>query len=172
MSNTIFAQSKNFAVGPKRLEQLRFLAQQSPLRRARICLHQDHSDPIQEMVIGIFRGSFIRPHRQTNKRKSYAMIEGQILVVFFNEQGDVDRKILMGLGNSEQVFIYSFCAGQWHMPVAVSDFAVYLETMPGPYSENETEYPPWMPSENNIVGRSDLLAKISKGGICDSEANF
>ena len=54
----------------------------SKLRKARFCLHKDHNDKVQEMVIGICNGVYVPPHRQKDKNKSYHILEGVLRVVF------------------------------------------------------------------------------------------
>ena len=106
MNSTILTDSNYTIVDQKVIEKLKILASQSNLKRSRLCLHQNHSDKVQEMVITVSRVSYIPPHRQLNKKKSYNIIEGRMMIFFFDKSGNILQKIEMGLPGSDKPFIY------------------------------------------------------------------
>ena len=66
------------------LDELKLLAKNDPDKRARICLHKDDSELVHEMIIVIYEGSEIIPHRHIDKSESYHIIEGELKIVFFD----------------------------------------------------------------------------------------
>ena len=63
MSTVIRNNQDNIYIDRKKLEELKILAQNDPNKRARICLHKDDGEMIQEMIIAFCKDSYIRPHR-------------------------------------------------------------------------------------------------------------
>ncbi len=149
MSCTILTDSDYAIVDREIIEKLKILASQSNLKRSRLCLHQNLSDKVQEMVITVCRGSYIPPHRQLNKKKSYNVIEGRMMIFFFDERGNILRKIEMGLPGSDKPFIYRFSSSQWHTILPMTNSVTYLETISGPYNKKETQFAKWAPSSDN-----------------------
>ena len=76
-------QKEIIQINATHLERLKWSAEESPLRRSRICLHSDNSDQVHEMVIAFCRDSYVQPHRHTGKSESFHIIEGRLQVVFF-----------------------------------------------------------------------------------------
>ncbi|MCP3952642.1 MAG: cupin fold metalloprotein, WbuC family [Desulfobacterales bacterium] len=116
-------------------------ARRAPARRARICLHGDHSAAIQEMLIAVFSDSTIGPHRQTgNKRKSYHLFQGRMAVHFHAQSGEIEETVHMEPVESGGVFSLRFPANRWVSISVASEVAVYIELIPGPYRAEETQW--------------------------------
>lgn len=159
MSEAVFYEQDVIAIGPEQLDQLKQLATRAPRKRARLCLHKDHSDKVQEMMIAVCKESYIRPHRQVNKNKSYHVIEGDLVVAFFDELGQIIRRIEMGITNSGKTFLYRFPGSQWHTVIALSNIVIYVETIAGPFEG--TEFATWGPDEADSHGIRAFLARIT-----------
>ncbi len=123
------------------IETIKKKALCSDTRRARILLHDGHEDKVQEMVIAICKDSYVPPHRQTNLEKTYYIQEGQLEILFFDEN-EIIKKILLGDDNK----ICRFNASVWHTVVAKTDLCVYSEVIAGPYKEGRTEFALWAPA--------------------------
>lgn len=160
MSTAFFFDKDDIEVNRQHIAQVQRAAKQDPLRRARLCLHHDYNDKVQEMIIAVCRDSYICPHRQLHKYKTYTMIKGSMLVPFFDDDGRVVRKIKMGEMTSREVFIHRFSSNQWHTVVPLSDIVVYIETIAGPYVKDETEWATWGPKEGDADGIEAFLSKI------------
>lgn len=125
------------------LEKLKQTAREAPTKRARICLHQTHEDAIQEMLIALCRDSHVPPHRQQNKSKTYTIIEGVMIVTYYDDCGHRVREFEMGESGSGRAFMVRFPSGQWHTVQAQSPLVVYIEAIAGPYRQEHTEWAPW-----------------------------
>lgn len=121
------------------IEDLKLVAKQSAARRARACLHRSHEDPVQEMVIAAWSDSEFRPHRQVGNRKSYIMVEGRMIVAFFDEQFCCTKRVPMDAAGRAGAVLFTFDAGRWHNIYVETDVVVYLETLPGPHREGRTD---------------------------------
>lgn len=163
MSTFFFVGQDIIEIGQERLDQVKQAARRAPLKRARLCLHHDHSDQVQEMVIGFCRESYVRPHRHMHKSESFHVIEGALLVVFFDNEGKVTRRIPMSPCGSGQTFLYRLSSSLWHTVVPLSEFVIIHETTTGPFIPGETEFATWGPDETNIEGIKSFLARIVTG---------
>ena len=133
MTEAIFNQAPEIEVGGRWLEELKRKAAQAPRRRFRLCLHQSHKDPIQEMVIVFCKDSRVAPHRHVQKGESFLVLEGELDVVHFDDDGNVTKKVALGAPGSGKPFLYRFPGSDWNTVVPRSDFVVLHETSPGPF---------------------------------------
>lgn len=160
-STTFFCREEIIEVGQEQLDQLKRAAMRDPQRRARLCLHHDHSDKVQEMVIAFYQGSYVRPHRHINKSESFHVIEGLLAVVFFDDKGQVTRRLKMGPCSNGGTFLYRLSSSLWHTVMPLSEFVVIHETTTGPFIREETEFAPWGPDEADVDGIRAFLARIA-----------
>ena len=162
MKSKIFMKSDNVFFFKKNheniidYENINFLkqkAKESFLKRARYCLHNSHSDLIHEMIIVFCKNSYIRPHKHLNKTESFHLIEGSMLIFFFDDLGNIDNKILLDVSKKSKPFFYRLVTSKWHCVVPLSEFVVIHETTNGPYNEHDNIYPTWAPynEENDKV---------------------
>ena len=104
--SAVFLESDVIVIGPQELNQVKQMAEQSPLRRARLCLHQDHNSLVQEMVIALSQDSYVRPHRHRDKSESFHVIEGRLAVLLFDDTGKLTRRVELGPPGSAQASLY------------------------------------------------------------------
>lgn len=142
------------------MAELRRAVQSSPKGRTRICMHDSHDEPVQQMLIAVCRDSYIRPHKQRRNGKSYILIEGSLNVAFFDDDGRLTRKLKMSRDGVAGPAMVRFQSDQWHTVAATSDVALYLEIAAGPYDARDTIYAPWAPAESDI-GASAFLAQLT-----------
>jgi cupin fold WbuC family metalloprotein len=117
------------------VESLKQAARMSPLRRARICMHQDLESPVQEMIIALCRDSLVQPHRHpTRKPESYHLIEGNMNVNIFDDSGILIQVLELRQNGPR---LYRIEGGVWHQPVAISECAIYHEVYTGPFTKEK-----------------------------------
>ncbi len=160
MSTTLFAHQEIIEINRAQLEDLKRAAAASPLKRARLCLHHSHDDKVQEMVIAFCRGTYNRPHRHRNKTESFHVIEGNLVVVFFDNLGHVTGRIKLGPGTEGQTFLYRLSSDLWHTVVPLSEFVIIHETTSGPFIKEENELATWAPDEKDTKGVEEFLSRI------------
>ena len=72
------------------VSKLKEKAASSPRGRYRLCLHHDTDRLINEMIIVGNKDTYIRPHRHpTGRDESYHVLEGEMIVFFFDDSGQV-----------------------------------------------------------------------------------
>ncbi len=161
--STIFLGRQDFVeIGPEQLHELKRAARNDGQRRARLCLHRDHSDKVQQMVIAVCNDSYIHPHRQKGKRKSYYLIEGECCIVFFGEEGTMTRTVEMGPAGKGKPFLYGFAGNLWHTVVSRTEVAVYIETTSGPFVKEETDWAPWAPTNQDVEKAAEYLRELKE----------
>jgi glucose-6-phosphate isomerase len=161
VSAKFFAGEEIIEIRPDQLVELKRAAWEAPLKRARLCLHQDHADQVQEMVIAFSRQSYVRPHRHRHKTESFHVIEGELEVIFLDDSGGVIRRIPMGPRESGRTFLYRLCSSLWHTVVPLSEFTIIHETTTGPFIPGETEFAPWGPEDSDAAGVRAFLARVT-----------
>jgi cupin fold WbuC family metalloprotein len=160
MSTVFFASGDVVQVGEETLAALKEAAARSLLKRARLCLHRDHADPVQEMVIAFCRGSYVPPHRHVGRTESFHVIEGELVVVFFDGRGEVTRGIRMSPCGRGATFLYRLSASLWHTVVPLSQFAIIHETTTGPFRQGASEIAPWAPTERDVDGIQAFQGRV------------
>src|SRR5687767_10943614 len=78
------------------VERVRERGIRAERKRARICAHPSAADPLHEMIICLDRGTYIRPHRHAGKSESFHIIDGELDVVLFEDDGAIREVIRMG----------------------------------------------------------------------------
>ncbi len=146
-SVALFTPQPQPLIDQERLEHIKKVARSSELGRARLCLHPDHDDPIQEMIIVHTRRSLDRPHRHRHKSVSIMILEGVLRVPVFNDDGSVRRLIVLGERQGNRPFLTRLSHGECYACVPETDPVVLHETITGPFSKAEGFYPEWSPEE-------------------------
>lgn len=128
---------------------IRDRAGRSNRQRARLCAHPEPTDSLHEMIIGLARGTYIRPHRHAGKSESFHIIEGELEVVLFEDGGAVRDIIRMGPYQSGQVFFYRLMEPCFHTVLVRTPQVLFHETTNGPFDPADTEFATWAPAEGD-----------------------
>ena len=143
MSTVIRNNQDTIYIDRKKLEELKILAQKDPNKRARICLHKNDEEMVQEMIIAFCKDSYIRPHRHIDKSESYHIIEGRIEIIFYNDNGIEIDKVVLSDKMDEHPFLFRISNSDWHTVVPKSDFVIIHEVTKGPFNKNSSEFADW-----------------------------
>jgi cupin fold WbuC family metalloprotein len=151
----------NLLVSKKDLQVVKNNCLNSSTRRSRICAHSSPEKPIHEMLIAFHINSYIRPHRHKNKIESFHIIEGELDIIFFEENGSIKQRISLGEYSSGKNF-YLRCENHcWHTVLIKSQYALIHETTSGPFDPNETEYASWAPDSSSQEEVVEFLKRIA-----------
>jgi cupin fold WbuC family metalloprotein len=118
-------------------------------KRARLCAHPGPEDRLHEMLIVLDRGTYIRPHRHANKCESFHIVEGELDVMIFHDDGAIRDVIRMGPYVSGKAFYYRIMEPCFHSVVINTPHALFHETTNGPFNRGDTEFAPWSPAEGD-----------------------
>ena len=148
MPTVFHNQDSILEVGEDWLGRLKQEAAQAPRRRARLCLHMSEEDSIQEMLIVFCRDALVKPHRTLNKSESFHVVEGELRMLMFDDEGRVLQKFDMGPAGSGKVFMSRLSSSPWYTYLPRSEFVVIHEISRGPFEPADTEFPRWAPDED------------------------
>lgn len=144
-SRAIFCNEDIIEIKKEDMARLKKEALKSSTRRARLCLHKSHDDKVHEMVIAFCRDSYTQPHRHLKKSESFHIIEGEMEVLLFDNEGKVIRRIKMGPVGSSLTFFYRLSINLWHTVIPLTEFVIIHETTSGPFIERQNEFADWSP---------------------------
>lgn len=110
-----------------------------PLRRARICAHQQVEDPLHEMLIALCAGTYIAPHKHIDKSESFHVLEGKADICIFDDNGNLTQVIPLGQNVSCGRFYYRLSTSFYHTIIVRSAMFVVHETTNGPFDPSQTQ---------------------------------
>ena len=142
------------------LDKIRQAAKSAPLRRSRYCLHHDNEDQVHEMIIAFCRDSYVRPHKHLQKTESFHVIEGELVVVFFDDNGNQVDRLKMGTKQQGGPFIYRLACDMWHTVIALTDSVIIHETTCGPFIKEESIFPIWAPEDGDEEGIKKFISAL------------
>ena len=94
------------------------------LENKRICLHNRKHDKQQEMIICQKKNNFFPPKKNTVSDQSFLILEGKLLIVTFDELGNITSKTL--LSKNSNLFI-RVKKNTYHCDIPISNTAIHLE---------------------------------------------
>ena len=152
---TQFFSDNEVLIRAEDLIKLKEYAVKSKKRRSRYCLHRHEKDAPQEMILAICNDSYIPPHRQIGRRKSYTVLEGALRLIIFDNSGDITHshdlknssKDNSGKALQMEPFYIHFLGDNWHTVLPLSEIVVYHEIMSGVFSK--TEFANWAPDQED-----------------------
>ena len=90
MNNVLINTSEVFILENDTIKKLKDIAREHPLKRARLCLHESIENKVHEMIIVAHRDGVIEAHKHPSlKPESYHVIEGELKISIFNNDGSV-----------------------------------------------------------------------------------
>ena len=148
-------------VSPAAVVDLLCAAHDAPLRRARLCLHEDSGDPLHEMIIAFWRGSYVAPHRHRGKSESFHVMQGEIEVVFFDDEGALTSRVVLSASDPARPRVYRLRQPLWHTVVVRSECAVIHEITNGPFRQEDTEIASWAPAPLDPAAMARFQSRLS-----------
>ena len=148
----------------KMLDRIKAEAHQSPRNMARLLMHMSHEDPVQEMIIAMGRECAVTPNRAIGQSESLQLVEGELLLVIFNENGNVIKQIEMAPPGNEKTFLYRLSSTPWHTMIPLSEMVVVHETLQGPFKKSTDPLPEWVPIDYDGL-RKFLQEILTQAGL-------
>ena len=123
-------------------------AKQSQRHMARLLLHFDHEDPVQEMLIAMGRDCAVMPNRSVGRSESLQIVKGEMLLIIFDDNGNVVKRVEMRPAGSDTVFLYRLSSTPWHTMIPLSEIVVVHEALQGPFNNSSEPLPDWVPGDS------------------------
>ena len=140
----------------------KFLIHYANLKKvdARVCLHSDYTDTLQDMVLIQHSKNFYPPHKHVNRYDSYFVLKGCLGVVIFNKFGEIKKSYKLPKGA-----IYKTPKDQYHLTIPISKKVIYHEYRSGTFNrKTNCVYPRWNPKteEDRIIFKKKILKILNK----------
>jgi cupin fold WbuC family metalloprotein len=161
-SEVLFTQKSFTELSQTDIQLLKDNAEENHRKRIRICTHRDEDDKLHEMIIVHKKGAYVRPHKHLNKSEAVHIIEGNVDVVIFDENGNITNVIKMGDYRSGSVFYCRMSEPLYHTLLIHSETLVFHEITCGPFNRGDTVFASWSPDETDISSTSNFLKRITE----------
>jgi cupin fold WbuC family metalloprotein len=160
------AKCKMIKIDSGLLDQTSAKAKNSPRRRMNCNFHKEYADTLQRLLNALEPLSYIQPHKHENpdKREVFFALRGRIVVIEFDESGNIAEHILLDplKGN----FGAEIPERTYHTIIALDPGTVAYEVKDGPYSPvDDKNFAPWAPKEGGPGTRKYLEEILDRVGI-------
>ena len=148
-------------IGGDELGFLKTQALANDRKRARICAHKTNEDTLHEMVIAISAQSYIHPHKHLGKSESFHIVEGEVDVVIFDDEGAITDIIELGDAASGRNLYYRLSESAFHTLLIHTDFLVVHEVTNGPFVRDKTVLAAFAPPEDRLVEAKAYVQQVA-----------
>jgi cupin fold WbuC family metalloprotein len=148
------------AVGEREITMLKAAVKASPKRRARINAHADGEDALHEMIIAIDAASYIRPHKHPGKSEAFHIVEGEVDIVVFTDDGEIDRIVQLGPPGGRRPFYYRMSKAFFHTLIIRSDLLIVHEITNGPFRPDATVFAAFAPDDRQTEQAQAYQAQL------------
>jgi cupin fold WbuC family metalloprotein len=153
------------AVGEGEIATLKAAVKASSKGRARINAHPDGNDALHEMIIAIDASSYIRPHKHPGKSEAFHIIEGEVDIIVFKDNGEIDCVVPLGAPGGGRSFYYRMSKPFFHTLIIRSNVLIVHEITNGPFRPEATVYADFAPedseSQNTVAYQADLVRRVA-----------
>ena len=150
-------------VNHEMIEEIKYEALQSSRHIARLLMHLSHEDTVQEMLIAMGKNCVVTPNSSIGKSESLQIIEGRLLLVIFDKDGNVVKQEEMAPVGNNCASIYRLNSTPWHTMIPLTEMVVVHETLQGPFESSSEPLPNWIPSDNNSMKKFIQELLVSAG---------
>lgn len=135
-------------------------ARTNGFNRCTMCLHDDTNAKVHEMINVMSRYEYIRPHSHPFKTETKIMIEGELLMVIFDQSGEIIDRYILRSDRKDGIFTTRIDKGVYHTNIPLTD-TVFHEVITGPYvGKNDSVFPEWAPDTNDEKNIAKFMVKI------------
>lgn len=139
------------------IEYLKSLAQKDSSGKCTMCLHNDTREHVHEMVNVYPKDSYVRPHSHPFKTETKMIIEGKLLVVIFDEAGEILDEFVL---QKDGVFTARLDKEIIHTNIPLTD-VVFHEVISGPFvGKDDSVFPEWAPGLDDEDGIIKIMNQI------------
>ena len=153
----LYATQPVATVGMQDVDELKELALTNPRGRMRLCLHPSVQHRLHEMLIVQCKNTYVRPHKHVAKAESLLVLEGEVDVVLFDEDGSpMTVAHLSNPAGDDGLFYHRINESLYHTLIIRSETLVFHEITSGPFRRADTIFAPWAPVEDDATVRPYL----------------
>lgn len=160
------AEAQFVNLGKEEFSFLKGAVKKSTRNRTRICTHKNTDEALHEMFVIYGNETYVRPNKHFGKDESVFVVEGRCDVSFFDDAGNILRKIALGDQHSGMPYYCRIPREIFHTVVIHSDELVLFEATSGPFDPDDTYYADWSPEEGDHEGIKTFRQRLAG---CEAE---
>lgn len=139
------------------IAHLQALAQDNNESKCVMCLHNDIREHVHEMINVYPKGMYVRPHSHPFKTETKIIIEGHLLVVFFDDTGVVTERFVM---DRHHIFTIRIDRGIIHTNIPLTN-VIFHEVISGPFvGKDDSVFPRWSPESDDKDAVQKIMNKM------------
>lgn len=121
--------------------------------------HASMDAPIHRLLNALEPGTYLPPHRHTDKEETYLVLRGSLLAFFYDDAGNVTDKVC--LNPSEGKYGLEIPSNTWHSIIALESGTVIFEIKKGPYQPLPSEdLASWAPQTSDTEGIKAFMKRM------------
>ena len=141
------------------------LAKDSKRQRMNHNFHSTPDDTLQRLLNAIEPYSYVQPHKHEapDKREVFFALKGRMLVVEFDDIGNITDQILLDPAGGN--FGAEIAPRTWHTIISLEEGSVAYEFKDGPYSPvDDKNFASWAPVEGSAETLNYIHGILAKTG--------
>lgn len=139
-SVTYFSTKKPVCVSKGLIEKLKRISEENANANARLCLHASPDESLHDMIILEYQNKKCRkPHKHLEKEETLHMIEGKMMSLIFDDEGNLIEKTLL----DDENLVYRTSKNQYHVWLPLTNHVIYREIKQGPFKQEDNIPPKW-----------------------------
>ena len=112
-----------------------------------MCFHQNIDVALHDIIIEYDQNTYIPPNKHIGKSETLCILQGEIEIYFFTDNGECFKVIKLSAENINIPFLVRVPPNTWHGINVVSDLpCIIKETISGPYDHNSLQWATFAPS--------------------------
>lgn len=141
------------------LDNVTAQAKENARLRSNYNLHETMDSPVHRMLNALEPGTYLPPHRHSDKEETYLVLRGRLLALFYDEAGNVTEKIC--LNPLEGRYGLEIPPRTWHSIIVLESGTVIFEIKKGPYQPLSPEdMAPWAPASDDAEGVKAFMERM------------
>ena len=146
------------------LDELLVKAENSSRKRANYNFHKSAEETMHRMLNCMNPGTYVAPHKHQNpdKNEAFIILKGKILIITFNEEGDITTSMILEAGTSQ--FGAEIPPRTYHTLIPLEQGSILYEVKDGPWDiVTDKTFAPWAPKEGEegtLEYNNSLLKKL------------
>ncbi|MDE5710565.1 WbuC family cupin fold metalloprotein [Bacteroides sp.] len=134
-------------------------AKESDRLRMNYNFHETMDAPVHRMLNALEPGTYLPPHRHSDKEETYLVLRGSLLAFFYDEKGNVTEKVC--LNPLEGRYGLEIPSGVWHSIIALESGTVIFEIKKGPYQPLSPEdMASWAPASDDVESVKAFMKRM------------
>lgn len=158
-SEVYFNQNSVFKIDCRMIEELKAKARANASGKYRLCMQHSSQDSLHEMFIVRRKGDYGRPDKHLHTTESHTIIDGAMLIVLFEENGQIKEVFEL---SEKSYHTYRIDTDIYHMQIPLTDQVVYYEIKQGPFTQETNIFPQWAPEPHDIEKVALFMQKLEQ----------